>query len=617
MHRLPAFAVLSALVLGALAGLAGCADDSTSPPSGGGGDDGPPDPYDGRDEITFRVYVEDAAGTEDLRWVGDPAGPDDDSPETTDAPFVPFGRAFRVEWDVDAFGAPVAATRYRVYRSGNEDFFLPFVAADSVAYDDTRSFRFANEIASSGVDPVNCGTGPNCYGDLRLPSGRTFFEVESINENGRVIDTLQTLTLEVNYPPRAMVPLLPPVPDAGAASPAWSVDLRDGGRLERALVEGDTIPSGASVRVLVRGEDRFDGVADSDSFCCDVRLDDEVPAIQFQGRALFTVQQEDGFRETLTPLFGDVDPDSVLVVDVGPADYELEFRVVDEHGRRSESKTVNFVVGLPPQRPRMQPDDGTAFVLLPPDQPAPEIDGAPAYVTVDRTLYFDRVAQEWSSFQNFDTDIPQTGALYRIPLRILSDPHPDAAEVTNALGGEFTDVARAFAYELQSEYDPRNQFDQGPGDRLDFFLATNSPGEIAFDDLGAGDFDGLEVFVPDNVWVTPGYYDSALVQPGDPPPIDFLLEIGARIRKELGAYTFRARARTTTTASKFTQFPPAPDGQRYENAAFEVGDFSRYGRVSPTAEQSFSIRLQIDVAGQPVQWPPPADAAVAVNPADD
>lgn len=609
-------ALVLALALGILAG---CSDDATSP--SGGGDDGPPDPYEGRDEIVFRVFVEDAAGQESLRWVGDPDGPTDSSPETTERPYVPFGRAFRVEWDVDAAGAPVTGTRIRIYRDDSENYYLPFAGFDGVEYDDTRSFRFANQIAEAGIDPENCGTGPFCYGDLRFGSGRFFFEVESINQNGRVIDIQQTLRIEVNYPPRADVPILPPVPDADAANPSWSVELGDGGLLEGALAAGDTIPSGSTVRVLVRGADRFDGVVDPDSLCCDVRLDDEVPELRFQGRTSLTVRTFDGLVSTLPTRYSAATPDSVLEVYVGPGDYELELRTTDEHGRRSEIESLDFVAGFPPQAPRMDPAEGREILLLPPDQAPPMVDGAPAYaVLADQPLFFQPERGRWSRFEDETIEyVPVSGALYRIPLRFFSDPHPRAAGVSTGLPNGISDVARSFAYELVTEFDPDNRLEQGPTDRIDAFISTSTPGVLALDDVESVDFDGLEIFVPDRFFDAPGLFDESLRAPDDPPVVELFEQMAARMRLDLGVSTLRVWAMTTNVFTTLDQGPPEPSGAIEDpTLGIRVSNMANQGRVSPLAEQTFTVRIQLETGGETVEWPPPSDSqAVALKPERD
>lgn len=613
---LASLALAAAVVLGSFAG---CSDDGTSP-SGNGGGDGPPRPFDGRDGIVFRVFVEDALGQESLRWVGDPDGPGDSSPETTSRPYVPFGRPFRVEWEVDAAGAPVTGTRVRVFRDELENYYIPFAGFDDAAYDDSRAFRFANQIAEEGIDPDNCGTGPYCYGDLRFDSGSFFFEVESLNGNGRVIDTLQTLRVEVNYPPRAVVPMLPPVPALEDANPTWSIELADGGVMEGALAPGDTIPSGATVRVLVRGEDRLDGATDPDSLCCDVRLDEGVPELRFQGRTLLTQWTFDGLVSTAATRYGPATQDSVLEVYVGPGDYELELRTSDEHGRRSEVETFRFVAGYPPQTPRMDPPDGAQIVLLPPDRSPPLVGGEPAYaVRPDQSLYFLRPYQRWSTFPDETVEyVPISGAIYRIPLRFFSDPHPAAANVSLGLPVDVTDIARSFAYELVSEFDPGNSVEQGPGDRLDAFIRTPLAGSLTLDELDAIDFDGFEIFVPNGFFGSPELFADELRDPEDPPVQELFAEMATRMRRDLGVQTFRAQAMTTNFDTRLDQRPPLPDGVYDPSVSVRVTDMASRGRLSPLAEQTFTVRIQVDADGESIQWPLPSDSqAVALEPERD
>ena len=590
---------LLVLVSGPLA-FSGCGGDDDGVDVVDPGDDDP-GPHDGEDSILFRVYVDTPSGVEDLRWVGTPEGPAEESPETTDQPFVPYGRSFRIEWEPDAAVAPVVGTRFRVYETEEQDFFLPDAGPDSVAYDDTRSFRFANATPRSAIDPSDCGTGPDCFGDLRFPSGARFLEVRSINANGRVITSGQTLRFDVNYPPTVELVESPADPDSTAVSPAWTLALEGGGRLERALVPGDTIPAGAEVRVRLRGQDRLPGATPPDSLCCDARLDDQSPEVRFKGFTRFTVREDDGFPNTFNTFAGRVTSDSVLVVNVGPADYELNLVSVDEHGRQSDPVTLSFVGGYAPRAPRVEPSDGQQIVLRPSDLGDPTED---YQVLTNVSRGFDTASGRWS--ESVD-ELRFGGTVFRIPIRIEADPDPRVPPVSPQIPGLLTGVPRSFAYTMVSEFDSTNRFAQGIGDREDLFLSATGPRVLELT-LAQGDrFEGIEIFVPNLFFSNPGLFDPELAEPGGSAPIEGWRPIAERIRADLGRYEFFARASTTSFGSELVQRPPAPRGSDTSLQDFVVDELERFGRYSPPSETEFSVRVELETSTGPLIWPPVSD----------
>jgi len=578
----------------------GCGSDDDPVDVVDPGDDDP-GPHDGEDSILFRVYVDTPSGGEDLRWVGTPDGPADDSPETTDRPFVPFGRGFRIEWEPDAAVAPVVGTRARVYETDDETFFLPDAGPDSVAFDDTRSIRFANDTPRSAIDPADCGTGPDCFGDLRFPSGPRFLEVRSINANGRVIASGQTLRFDVNYSPTVDLVESPAEPDSTAAFPAWTVALEAGGRWERALAPGDTIPAGAEVRVRLRGQDRFPGATPPDSLCCDVRLDDQGPEVRYKGFTRFTLREDDGFPNTFNTFASEATADSVLVMNVGPADYELNLVSVDEHGRQSDRATLSFVGGFPPRTPRVEPTDGQQIVLRPPD-PAEPSDDYQVFTNVG--LGFDPVSGRWSETVE---ELRFDGTLFRIPIRIEADPDSRVPPASSQILGLLTGVPRSFAYTMVSEFDPTNRYAQGIGDREDFYIPATMPRVLELTLTDDDRFEGIEIFVPDLFFSTPGLFDPGLAEPGDPDPFDEWQPVADRIRSDLGRYEFFARASTTVFGSELVQRPPAARGADTRLQDFVVEELERFGRYSPPSETTFSVHLEFQTDAGPVLWPPVSD----------
>ena len=610
---------LALALFAGLGGPIGCSDDPGDPPvdvTDPG--DGDPPLHDGEDEILFRVYVEDASGNESLRWVGDATGPALESPEPTERPWVPYGRGFRVAWEPDARSAPVVATRFRFYRSALEDFFLPYAGPDSVAFDETFDYRFANDTPVGALDPAACGSGPTCFGQRRLDSGTHYLEVWSVNANGRVISSGQTLPVEVNYAPSVRRVDRPADPDSTFAFPAWTLALQGQGRLERALTPGDTVPSGARVRVLLRGTDRFETtVADPDSFCCDVQIDGEAPGSRYKGYTRYALRERDsGSRVPRNTFVGPTSVDSVLVLTVGPAEYEVVTFAVVERGRQSEPDTLRFVAGFPPRAPSLHPSQGTEIVLLPPEQiPPTGDDGAPSYTVIpNQNRTFDTRFGTWALNPEavpIEDRRTEFGALYRIPLRLEARADPRVAQVDRFILGQTTDLPRSFAYEMLTEFDPLDRFDQGIGDRADGFLdgdAVDADGRGWLDLAGSGAFEGIEIFLPNTVFSAPWllFPDIDENPPGTGSEVD--LAVGERVKADLGRYTFIGRASTTVTGSSFVQSPPAAVGLDTRNADDVIEAFGRYGRVGPSTTVEFAVRLRVVPAtgADPVIYPPPA-----------
>jgi len=241
-------------------------------------------------------------------------------------------------------------------------------------------------------------------------------------------------------------------------------------------------------------------------------------------------------------------------------------------------------------------------------------------VLADQPLFFQPERGRWSRFEDETIEyVPVSGALYRIPLRFFSDPHPRAAGVSTGLPNGISDVARSFAYELVTEFDPDNRLEQGPTDRIDAFISTSTPGVLALDDVESVDFDGLEIFVPDRFFDAPGLFDESLRAPDDPPVVELFEQMAARMRLDLGVSTLRVWAMTTNVFTTLDQGPPEPSGAIEDpTLGIRVSNMANQGRVSPLAEQTFTVRIQLETGGETVEWPPPSDSqAVALKPERD
>ena len=174
---------------------------------------------------------------------------------------------------------------------------------------------------------------------MRFESGRHRLQVKAITSDDRELDEeLGLLEFEINYPPSVEFVTDPAAgPEDPVAAPVAWWSRVDGSVEYVALSQGDTIPSGATVRFRLRGEDRLRSTTDTDSFCCDEPLDSASLAVSFHSMTNFVRESIDGGRDSLFTLFGPTSADSLLTMNVGPFDYAAVFRARDEHGRRGAS----------------------------------------------------------------------------------------------------------------------------------------------------------------------------------------------------------------------------------------------------------------------------------------
>lgn len=569
--------------------LAACSADPGDTP--GPGPDPDPDPEFDIDLVVFRVITYEAAGREKLRWIGTWEGPLPDSPEPTRWPWIGFSRGFRVEWKAYSEDRPIAGTRYRVSQLDTGPWLPSRTGIDHVS-----SFEFENLVDPADLPSDGCAEGMDCAGLRRFASGRHRLQVRAVTEDGREIDPdLGELRFEVNYPPSTRIVFDPASgPDDPLASPVAWWTLQDGSTRRVALAEGDTVPSGATLRVRLRGQDRLRSHVATDSFCCDDRLEASGPEVTNQGFAGFWKEDARGVRDSLFTLIGETSADSFFTLSLGPFDYGPGFRSIDEHGRRGDTTALHFVAGFPPELPSTTIGAGSEILLHPTRDPGP---GEGEFTRSPETrMYWNVGLQGWSSISG---ESEFTGRWYEIPLRFRGEPDPrvrdvsplppaDAAPKSSA----YSDHVRSFAYELVHEADPLNVIQNGPGDRSDLFLDVDRLGEL--------DLEGertWRVFIP-NVF----FEDPSLFDPDGPCVNDNYCAIGGWLKERLGTITLRLRAQTTGSSSLFDQLAPVPA------ARAPVVDLSRSGRFSPVLERGFSVRVALtDDADQLLgRWPPAA-----------
>lgn len=378
------------------------------------------------------------------------------------------------------------------------------------------------------------------------------------------------------------------------ASAVASWERPDGSLAFRAVAEGDTVPSGATLRLRVRGSDRLPGSADEDSLCCDLLLDADGADVDYQALTRFFREDIRGVRDSLFTLYETAVPDSIFSMVVGPFDYEATFRAVDEHGRRGEPATFSFVAGFPPQEPTCTFADGAAALLHPTRDPLP---GEIGFVRgLHLSLSWDPVLQGWS-----DTGgaLDLSGTWFTIPIGLRGAPDPRVVDVTDrvpangsSMSNAYSDHVRSFAYTLVHEADPDNQIDEGPGDRADYFLDADALGTLDLDLDLDGDH-AWRIFVPDLLFVAPETFEPGTCLN------DNFCEVGEYLRARLGEFELRVQSRTTGLASTFHQKSPAV-------ARDLVMSLANQGRVSPWMERTISVRLALtDTQGNLTgTWPP-------------
>jgi hypothetical protein len=455
-------------------------------------------------------------------------------------------------------------------------------------------FLFENLRAADQLEGVLCPEGPDCEGQLRFDSGRHRLEVRAVTGDGRELSAeMGRLEFEINYPPTIEFISDPALgPEDPAASPVAFWTLRDGTTRYVSLAAGDTVPSGATVRVRLRGEDRLRSTAGTDSFCCDELIDASGGAISFQAYTKFHRLSVRGVTDSLFTLVGPTSADSVLFMPLGPFDYEAVFRARDEHGRRGESVSFDFVCGFPPLEPTTGISD-TGRALL---HPALDVSGNDVVFEriIEQSSGWDPLLQDWSDDPELVTRF--AGTWFEIPLRLRGEPDPRVVEVSEAppanasqFSANYSGHVRSFSYEIVHENDPENEIGDGPGDRPELFFDV--------DVLGSLDLEGdrtWRVFVPDLMFTNPELFDPA----GDCQNDDFCA-VGAWLRARLGDLELKVRSRTSGSASSFHQESPRA-------ARDLIIDLSEFGRFSPQMVRHFSVHLAItDGDGQVIGfWPP-------------
>ena len=579
----------------------------------------------GNPTLQFRMYVDiesDGTGGE-LRWVGDPSGPDASSPEQTSEPFVGFRKPFRIEWEAsspnfDSGSGNDGIVGYRVKAAqGPAPYDPPATSNGEKRWDpDNTSFVYLNERPASDPEVgANCDpeTGTGCDPSIfRFPSGPFDVSVEVLDQT--LVESVPSagfLTFQVNYPPETEILV-------DATTPSYTLVDSLGTLLQEGVIQPpsgsslDTIPVGATVTFESSGYDRFaDSVppGEGDLLCCDTPLaatDDtsavDVPEVRYQTRLEVALRNQPGtdgiFNRYSTPR-----ADDPISFTTGPLDFTVFSRTVDEHGRRDPTPSeFSFVAGFPPRVVLDEfipgPATGDSLILrfaLPgiPPWDANEVDYE---VLGNETRYFVRVpseecggqlltsrpssgveGQDWQSFQ---------GTIYRFRPRFVGAPDPR----------DPLSAVRSWSYERYSDGDPQNDV-LDPRESRDLSVFWPSPEDNTW--LWAPE-NGLTVWVPQELWINPApFYPDAS-------ELDAIRSgLGCLLRQRLGEFTVRAVGKTTKTGDVYPLYEETePTGEDDQPNPIRIGDGG--GRVSEIVEYKYWIYLGIDreLDGQiDILWP--------------
>ncbi len=512
-----------------------------------------------------------------LRWTGNAVGPDAASPETTQFPFVGFGRRFRIEWEASSPNGPIEGYRFKASQDATVGFTPRDIGGNPQfsSGPEFEQFVYDNSVAPDAF-PVEVGCDPVTLNDcppetLRWPSKDYRLRVTArdvaLVESEAVAGELR---FEVNYPPESSIL-------ADSNFPNFKLPVSGGTANSGTFAALDTIPSGSYARFRMAGFDRYpDSIPPDDPFgssefgvfCCDDRLDAGTPEVRFQGQLVFLADKGQGRVERFQTLFSNAIAADTLGFDVGPFTYTFLGRTEDEHGRRDpEASTFQFVGGFPPSIENTSPAAGDTILLRSPPQTWPGND-FPYDPPTTVTRWWDGV--QYLPFEC--TDCPSVaGFLFKFKFRFQGAPDFREPDTT----------VRSWTYSMQSEFDPNNLFQNGPAESADFsfFTSSSSGSLLQFDNENAA-----ELFIPSQAFFLPQLFDSSS-------PNEFQRQLGAEMKRGLGQHVMRVLGRTTTFGDMFKLYSLVRPGS---GTPFVNLDMSDKGRRTPVADIPFTVLLGID-----------------------
>lgn len=543
----------------------------------------------GNPQFRFRVSTEEElpGGTGwFLRWVGSPAGPAPESPEQSDQPYVGFGRPFRIEWEASSPNGAVLGYRFKASQDPSVSFNPASVLGEKQWDASLTSFEYRNDVPPSQLPACNLNTGVNCPPEsLRWPSGEYALNVEAIDE--ALVESESSagaLLFRVNYPPSTQLV-------TGPTYPYYQIVNAPGDTTRMSFAPGDTVPTRARIVFRSTGEDALPPVsgAEYDSFCCDVRLDPQVPEVRFQGQALMS-SAEGGFTRTFQTLFSDLLPpdpqtgayprsDTLSFVS-GPLDFVYRTRAVDEHRRPDLTpESFDFVAGFEPRMLSVSPSTGDTLALREPSTGQTWPGTYPYTVGAAGTRYWNGVQLVETDPSPGDPSNDIQGRVFRFKLRFEGGPDPRDPRA----------AIRAWTYSYFSEFDPSNSITDGPVDSKDLSFYANSPQPNVWE-FGLGE--ELELFIPNLIWFIPSEF-------GPTSQNGVWKAVGAWLRNRMGEINLEVRGRTTALGQRYV-IPRALRPSSLTDLSVDIGDL---GRKTGVTEEQFHIYLK-GVGGNPdALWP--------------
>lgn len=565
----------------------------------------------GNPRVRFRVYaeVDEVTGEGgELRWVGDPSGPDADSPEQTSDPFVGFQQPFRIEWEASTpnqtleFEDPIIGYRYKARQGAGFPFTPDVDSLDNKLFGDTQSFFYANNTPGENLEG-NCNTnnGVGCDPTVfRWPSGAFTLSVETL-DRALVQNRPEfgQLTFQVNYPPQTAIE---PVAQYVVRDQSGAV-LDEGG-----FRRGDRIPYGSEVTFVSRGFDRFpqtlpDSVS-QDRLCCDEPFEfdpndpdnpDNPPEVRFTERVA-VVRQAD-FDEDPLPFqtsSGVPLPSGTVSFVVAPYDYTYISTTVDELGRfDDEPATFDFSVGYTPSlvpelaipNPALDKDRLVVGItgLVEDDSLLTRIDPfVTAYLVQDSVeptcgarLVFDE-----STIRPDEVSTSFTGRRYTYGPRLVARNDP-----RDPLG-----VVRAWSYSLNSVNDPDNSIEDGAeSSDLKFFISGTSPNVLDFGEepVVSTPERELSFFVPFDLFNR----DSARAFDADSDD-EQSRQLGCLLIQRLGEMELRYRGRVTPPEAG--DFPFFANRNEEGESTFLPENIAPYGAKTSAADTRFFLYVGVE-----------------------
>lgn len=557
----------------------------------------------GNPVVRFEVATRDPqTGVVVDRWVGTPQDgpklegdviwpwapdPDTISPEDSSVPLIGYLNSFQICWEASSPNGAVVGYQYKASELQTAGF-LPTTIDEETGEEvpdwslDVTCFEYANQVNPEDLPsnnlPPECTSGwADCPELRRWEAGSHRLQVVALDQAlVQSSGLLGELSYSVNYPPETEL-----IRDQGW--PRYSTD----GINWNAFSEGDTLPDGAYVLFQQRGVDRFErNVSDpllSGLPCCDVPFTTAPPdsEVRYQVR----VEDARALNDQGAPVFwktqySPAEYSDTLGFHIGPFDYFVAFRSQDEHLTEDTTPDhIAYVGGFKPSMTLIQPAPTDSLIVRWPTLGTTWPENTVQYTVNSDDLppgvkrYWDGNKYVFSSCTGQPGDecpgLQVTGKIIRYT--VLFEGQADAREPNSSL--------QSWTYTIFGQYDPENRIKEGAGD--DVFGRWDSPGTPNSWEMSAGD-NGVEVFIPDLIWVQPSLFD-----PGFP-----FYGPGKELAKQLGRIQITAQGKTTRQGDDFEYcFLTVRESCGANSSKVSLGPL---GRRSQSLQSEFKAYLGLD-----------------------